>query len=262
MLASASGLVRGLALGVASGLAPVPTSGGDDPFSMFSSWDSGQLLWLAVLVPVAVLVFYVGSKRFRSQLGASSITPRGRDRFVSGGGGPRRDASWRSTVERLEAQPATAIAKATSGPVRIEAEVVGASGNLGGTPGRECVWRNRAGAGTQTAVGADLVIIADASGRCGIERLEQARVAAPTEKTGAHYESVSLYVGDRIEVIARFDRELVGEHDDPAMLVYGTLGTEGPVDVRVLQRPEPAPVEPEGHDEPAPAESDPSDDEP
>lgn len=232
-------------LGLVLGLAPAPDPmSGDDPFSMFAGWDSSQLLWLALLVPVAVVVFFVGSRRFRSQLGASAITPRGRDRFVPGGG-PRRDEAWRKTVDRLEARPATPIAEAQDGPVRIEGQIVRSTGNLGGAPGRECVWRNRAGAGSQTAVGAELLILTDQSGRCGVEQLEAARVIAPTEKTGAHYESVSLYIGDRVEVIARFEREVVGEHEDPAMLVYGTLGTSGPVDIRVLERPSPPEPEPE-----------------
>lgn len=214
-------------------------AGGDDPFSMFAGWEGDQLLWLALLVPVAVLVFFVGSKRLRSQLGARSIIPQGRDRFVSGGS-HRRDAAWRATAERLEQRDPTPIARAEDGPVRVEATIVGASGNLGGAPGRECVWRNRAGAGPKTAVGADLIIVADATGRCGVEQLEGARVVAPTDKAGAHVESTSLHIGDRIEVIARFEREVVGTHEDPSQLVYGTLGADGRVDVRLVERPEPA----------------------
>lgn len=218
--------------------APAPAAPADDPFAMFAAWDSDQLLWLALLVPVAVVVFFVGSRRFRSQLGSSAIVPRGRDRFVPGGH-RRRDAAWRTTVERLEQRVPTAIAEARDGPLRVEATIVSASGNLGGVPGQECVWRNRAGAGPQTAVGADLIIVADDSGRCGVEHLETARVTAPTDTVGAHYESVALYIGDRVEVIARFEREVVGEHEDPAQLVYGTLGGDGTVDVRLLDRPEP-----------------------
>lgn len=251
-----------IAVRIAIELDPPGSAPGDDPFSMFSGWGD-QLVWLAVLVPIAVLVFFVGSRRFRSQLGSASIVPKGRDRFVAGGG-PRRDATWRETVDRLEAKPATPIAQARSGPVRVEAEIVRASGNLGGPPGRECVWRNRAGAGSQTAVGADLLIVADASGRCGVEQLETARVIAPTERAGAHYESTSLYIGDRVEVIARFEPEVVGEHEDPSMLVYGTLGAHGPVDIRVVERP--APPEPEAEAaedaEEAPAEPEPADPEP
>lgn len=224
----------------AARLAPAQLeSGGDDPFGMFSGWDSGQLLWLAILVPVAVLVFFVGSRRQRAQLGSSTLVPRGRDRFASGGAG-RRDEAWRATVERLEQRVPTPIAEANNGPVRIEAVIVRSSGNLGGTPGRECVWRNRAGAGPQTAVASELLVVADDSGRCGIEELERAWVTAPVDKVGAHYESVSLQLGDRIEVIGTFERELVGEHEDPAQLVYGTLGTDGRLQIRVLERPTPA----------------------
>ncbi|MCH9687985.1 MAG: hypothetical protein K0V04_41530 [Deltaproteobacteria bacterium] len=228
-----------------------PAAPDDNPFSMFAGWDTGQLVWLAILVPIAVMVFFVGSRRYRSQLGAGSITPRGRDRFVPGGRG-RRDAAWRATVERLEARPPATIAEASDGPLRVEGELVWASGNLGGAPGRECVWRNRAGAGPQTAVAADLVIVADASGRCGVEQLEGARVTAPVDKAGAHYESTSLHVGDRVEVIAMFEREVVGEHEDPAQLVYGTLGADGRVSIRVIERPPPAAASPDDAQSDAP----------
>ncbi len=220
----------------------------DNPFSMFSGWDSGQLVWLAVLVPIAVVVFFLGSRRSRRQLGA--LSPRGRDRFVPGGG--RRDAAWRATVDRLEAKAATAIARAQPGPVRVEGTISWASGNLGGTPGRECVWRNRAGAGPQTAVAAELIIVADQSGRCGVEQLEAARVSAPVDKAGAHYESTSLHIGDRVEVTASFETDVVGEHDDPAQLVYGTLGTDGRVSIRVLERPPPVTASEEDADSDAP----------
>ncbi|MEM7153452.1 MAG: hypothetical protein AAF799_11460 [Myxococcota bacterium] len=231
--------------------APGQAAGDDNPFAMFADWDASSLMWLGLLVPVAVVVFFVGSKRFRSQMGAGAIIPRGRDRFVGGrvkGHGPQ----WRATVERLQERPPTAIAEATPGPVRIEAEIVRASGNLGGSPGRECVWRNRAGAGPQTAVGADLLIVADATGRCGVEEFEAARINAPVERAGAHYESVALYVGDRIEVVGTFEADRVGEHEDPAMLVYGTLGTDGRVEIRVLERPAPVETPPETTDDDEP----------
>lgn len=216
-------------------LEPVELEAGDDPFAMFGGWDSGQLLWLAILVPIAVLVFSVASRRTRSQVGSASFLPKGRDRFVPGG--YARDEGWRATVERLEQRVPTAIADAQNGPVRIEGVIVRASGNLGGVPGRECVWRNRAGAGPKTAVASELLIVRDDSGRCGVEELAAARVTAPTDKVGAHYESTSLYVGDRVEVIARFEREVVGEDEDPTQLVYGTLGSDGRLDIRVLERP-------------------------
>ena len=221
-------------------LAPPDATTGDDPFSMFSGWDSGQLLWLAVLVPVAVLVYSVGSRRTRAQLGSRAILPKGRDRGGSGRA-LRRDEEWRAAVERLEARPVTAIAAAQTGFVRIQGVITSSTGNLGGAPGRECVWRNRAGAGPSTAVATELLFVADESGRCGVEELEQARVIAPVDKVGAHYESTSLHVGDRIEVIGRFEREVVGEHEDPTRLVYGTLGSDGRLVVRVLERPAPLP---------------------
>jgi hypothetical protein len=217
-------------------LAPAELEGGDDPFAMFSGWESGQLLWLAILVPVAVLVFSVASRRTRAQLGSSALLPRGRDRPAPGRG-PARDVAWRATVERLEQRVPTPIANAQHGPVRIEGIIAKATGNLGGAPGRECVWRNRSGAGPQTAVASELLIVRDDSGHCGVEELEGARVAAPIDKVGAHYESMSLHIGDRIEVIGTFEREVVGEDQDPTQLVYGTLGTDGRLDIRVLERP-------------------------
>ena len=219
-------------------LAPPEATAGDDPFSMFGGWESGQLVWLAILVPVAVLVFSVGSRRVRAQLGSRAILPQGRGRSAPGRG-HRRDEEWRRAVEGLESRAPTSIAKAETGLVRIEGVITSATGHLGGAPGRECVWRNRAGAGPGTAVATELLFVADASGRCGVEELEQARVIAPVDKVSAHYESTSLYVGDRVEVIGRFERDVVGEHEDPTRLVYGTLGGDGRLDVRVLERPEP-----------------------
>ncbi len=249
------------------GLAAPASAPEDDPFSMFAGWEGDQLLWLALLVPVAVVVFFIGSRRFRSQLGSSSLVPRGRDRFV-GGGSHRRDAAWRATAERLEQRVPTAIAEAKDGPIRVEGTIVSASGNLGGQKGRECVWRNRAGAGPQTAIGAEMIFIADETGRCAVEELEGGRIIAPTDTAGAHYESTSLYVGDRIEVIATFERDVVGEHEDPSRLVYGTLGADGRLDVRLLDRPEPAEEPQEGSEPEAPTPSsesaspDPSESEP
>lgn len=221
-------------------LAPAELESGDDPFAMFSGWESGQLLWLAILVPVAVLVFSVASRRTRSSLGSAG---RGRDDRLTSGG-PARDEAWRATVERLEQRVATPIASAQNGPVRVEGVIVGSTGNLGGAPGRECVWRNRSGAGPQTAVASELLIVRDASGRCGVEELEGARVVAPIDKAGANHESMSLHIGDRIEVIGSFERDVLGEDEDPTQLVYGTLGIDRRLDIRVLERPAAAPEAP------------------
>jgi hypothetical protein len=207
-----------------------PAAADDDPFAMFGGWDSSQLVWLVILVPIAVVVFMVGSRRTRTQLGRTS--PRS-----SLGGGLLRDEAWRAAVERLEARAPTPIASASDGLVRIEGVITRAMGNLGGAPGRECVWRNRAGAGPQTAVASELLIVADATGCCGVESPELARVIAPVDKAGAHYESTSLYVGDRVEVIGHFTREATGEHEDPTQQVHGTLGGDGRLDIRMLERP-------------------------
>ncbi len=215
-------------------LAPAPD---DNPFAMFADWDADRVLWLAILIPAAVVVFFIGSRRFRSQLGGSALRPRGRDRLLAPLGQRRRDAQWRATVDRLERELPVAIDRATRGPARMQVEIVGASGTLGGAPGRECVWRNRADAGPQTAVAADLIIVADKTGRCGVEDLEEARVLAPVERAGTHVESVSLYLGDRVEIMAHFEPERFGEHEDPTQLVYGTLGGRGRVEIRLVERP-------------------------
>jgi hypothetical protein len=237
------------------GLAPAELAGDEDPFAMFGGWDSGQLVWLAILVPVAVLVFTVGSRRVRAQLRPSALGPRGRDHGVAGRGYPR-DEAWRETVERLEARAPTPIARAQDGPVRIEGVITRSMGNLGGPAGRECVWRNRAGAGPQTAVASELLVVTDPTGSCGLEGLEQARVFAPVEKVGAHHEAMSLYVGDRIEIFGCFAREPEGQpDDDPTQHVHGTLGADGRLDVRVLERPAtPAPTA-EPHAQAAPPQT-------
>lgn len=210
----------------------------EDPFSMFAGWDTGQLLVLAALLPIAISVFWYGSRQFSRQRGGSALRPRGRPFFS--GGGPKLDAAWRQTVARLEAVDPSAIARASSGAVRIEGTIVNASGNLGGEPGRECVWRNRAGARAESAVGAEIVVVADDTGRCGVENLERARVIAPAERHGQHWENVSLYLGDRVELVGQFAPERTGDDPDETKLVYGTLGADGPLQVRLLHRPEPS----------------------
>lgn len=232
-------------------VAPAPGSSGEDPFSMFEGWDTGQLLVLAALVPIAIFVFWYGSRQLSRHRG--SLRPRGRP-FTAEGARGEHDAAFRATVAGLEKQPPTTIAKAGAGPVRIEATITTASGNLGGKPGREAVWRNRAGARPDSAVGAEVIIVADASGRCGVENVEQARVIAPAESHGRHWESVSLYLGDRVEIVGHFAPEITGDDPDPTRLVYGTLGGEGRLQVRLVSRPRDAD---ESHDATPPETSDP-----
>jgi|GEM_PF-1621502 len=215
-----------------------PPRESSDPFAMFADWDTGSLALLAFLVIGAVGVFWYGSRRFSRDRGASSLRPQGR---VLGGHGPRHlGAAWRAKATRLEERPPTSIADASGGAVRVVGRIVRSSGSLGGPAERACVWRNRAGARPDSAVGAELIIVADATGHCGVDNLEAARVTAPAEKVGMHYEWISLYVGDEVEVLGRFTPERVeGDADDPREVVYGTLGADGPLEVRLLNRPEP-----------------------
>lgn len=233
---------------------PLSMAPASDPFSMFSDWDTEGLALLGVLVVVAVSVFWYGSRRFAKERGSSSLRPKGRTLGIHGP--RRRDAEFKVAVERLERRDATPIAKAGPDVVRIEATIVNASGSLGGPKDRACVWRNRAGAQPDSAVGAELVVVADATGRCGVENLEHARVTAVAERVGMHYEWLSLYVGDRVEVFGRFEPERVGDDgDDPSAVVYGTLGADGPVEIRLLERPEPADDPPDPAPDPAPDQS-------
>ena len=156
-----------------------------------------QLFLLVLLVPVAVLAIWYASRTFGRARNTDAMRPRGR---VLEEHPRKREAKWRETVERLEAEDATPIAKAKAGPVRIRGVLVAARGKLGGPEGRECVWRNRAGGRPDAAVAAELVVIADDSGRCGIDGLEGAYVIAPAEKHTRHHENVSLYLGDYKEV--------------------------------------------------------------
>jgi hypothetical protein len=209
---------------------------------MFAGWDLGGLWSLGILVPLALVVLWYGTKQIKRQWDTKALRPRGRP-YHEGGGSRRGNAAWLEQVRALEAHRPTGLAEARQGPVRLQATIVGASGNLGGAPGHECVWRNRAGARTDAAVGADVVFVADDTGRGAVENLESARVVAPTESHGHHWESVSLYIGDRVELFGRFDPERVGEDPDPTKLVYGTLGASGPLLVRLLERPsDPSPT--------------------
>ncbi|HEY0136081.1 MAG TPA: hypothetical protein VGB85_18470, partial [Nannocystis sp.] len=96
--------------------------------------------------------------------------------------------------------------------------------------------QTRSGAPRDAAIAVDYVIIADASGRATIENLAIADVVAPEDKLGPHRASCSLFLGDEVEVVARFKPERFGEDPDPSRLVYGTLGADGNLHVRVCKR--------------------------
>ena len=86
------------------------------------------------------------------------------------------------------------------------------------------------------------------------EGFERAQVVAPEEKTGASrgHEWIGLYLGDEVEVIGRFTPESdVAEGGDPSAQVYGSLGQDGKLHVRLVRRPPPPePTEPTEAPEP------------
>jgi hypothetical protein len=194
--------------------------------------NGGELDWLqhgpwatlAVLIAAAVAVLMAGNLVTRRRPRRGSTRPRG---------------DFDLDVARMQDLPVTAIAEAKAGPVHLEAVLVSSTGSLGGAPGRECVWRNRHAGSRSTAVGSELVIAQDASGQVGVERLEQARVLAPKDPGGARHEFASLYLGDRVQLLGRFRRERYGDDLDPDRRVYGMLGVDSDVQIKLLERPAP-----------------------
>lgn len=232
-------------------LLPPPTgTQADDPFAMLAD-SGGPLFMLALLVPVAVVVFYLGSRRLAKDRGTHALRPRGRVWFDA----PRkRSERWRGTVRTLEGRAPSSVSKAQPGALRLQGVLCGASENLGGAVGRECVWRNRAGASAASAVAAETVFLRDDTGTVAIEDLEQAYVIAPAEKHTFHHENVSLYLGDRVEVFGQFTPEpATGDEAHPNERVYGTLALADGLDVRLLDRPKPEPADDGAeHDAPSP----------
>lgn len=204
-----------------------------DPFSIVADSGRGMLILIG-LVAAAVLAVWFGGRRFSRQRGTHALRPVGR--VLREFRRPRLE-QWRAVVAKLERRDPTPIADCTDGPVRIEGVLTRAAGSLGGAPGLECIWRNRAGARPDCAVACEVVIIADDSGHCGIEALEGAYVIAPHERLTHHHESISLYLGDRVEVFGHFERDKVDDPKDPSQTVYGTLGASGGLDLRLVHRP-------------------------
>jgi len=212
--------------------APVDGRTSSDPFAMLAD-SGGPLFVLALLVPVAVVVFYVGSRRLSKERGTNALRPRGRVWFDQ----PRkRGERWRATVRTLESRPPSKAESAEPGATRLVGVLSGASENLGGTPGRECVWRNRAGAGAASAVAAETVFVQDETGSVAIEGLEQAYVIAPAAKHTFHHENVSLYLGDRVEVYGHFTPEPAAGARAQTQRVYGTLTLGDGLDLRLVDR--------------------------
>lgn len=191
---------------------------------------------LAVLVPAAILVYYLGNVRVQRRLfNARGAEPQGR-RMPRGT--LKADPQFGAFVSRaLERGLVTPIAGADAQPVMVRGTITASDANLGGAPGRECVWRNRSGAPREAAVAAEFVTIADATGRAVLENLGTAEVIAPEERASAHVTGLGLYLGDVVEVIGRFNPERIGQDADPTRLVYGSLGSDGNLYVRVCERP-------------------------
>jgi len=190
-----------------------------------------------VLLTLAILVFYLGNRQVQRMLSARNTEPRGRRLPATK---LRHDPQFASLVGRMMQRGlATPIAEAQAEPVLIRGVLTTADGTLGGAPGRECVWQNRSGAPRDAAIAVEYVIVADASGRATIENLAFADVVAPEDKLGPHRASCALLLGDEVEVVARFKPERFGEDPDPSRLVYGTLGADGNLHVRVCKRAAP-----------------------
>jgi hypothetical protein len=202
-------------------------------------------LYVAILVPVAVLVYYLGNVRAQRGMSERATEPRGRRGYQS-----RRkdDPQFSAMVGRMmERGLVTKIGEAGAGPVLVRGVLTTADTTLGGPQGRETVWQNRSGAGRDAAVSAEYVVIADATGRATIENLATADVIAPEEKLGPHRAYCALRIGDEVEVVSRFKPERFGQDPDPTRLVYGTLGADGHLHVRVCQPP---PRQPQASGEP------------
>lgn len=196
-----------------------------------------QVTFYVVLIPLAILVYWYGNRRLQRQFGRNT-EPRGRR---SPRANAKDDPQFAAMVSRmLQRGLVTPAAEAPAGPVMMRGVLTTADATLGGAPGRECVWRNRSDAPRDAAIAAEYVSLADATGRVTIENLGRAEVVAPEDKVGPHRAYRSLLLGDEVEVVARFSPERFGEDPDPTRLVYGTLGADGNLYLRVCKR-EPVP---------------------
>ncbi|MEE9383348.1 MAG: hypothetical protein V3V08_08035 [Nannocystaceae bacterium] len=201
---------------LAATMSNVPVAGGDADFGRVLD---GPWLMLTVLVAVAVGVLTFGQR-------VATLRRRG--------GAQRRRPEFDLKTAEFDAVPVTRISDAKDGPVHCVGVIASSTQVMG--RGRGCVWMNRAEGRRETAVAADLVMLRDASGQLGIENLESARVIAPKDSDDAPHDSVSLYIGDRVQVLGHFRTEHHGEEPDPAEHVYGCVGSDAPVQIRVLER--------------------------
>lgn len=206
---------------------------------MLLAVDTASLpMWVAILLPVAVLVYYLGNVRAQRGMSERATGPRGR-RLP--GSRKREDPQFAAMVGRMMQRGlVNDIGEAAEGPVLVRGVLTTADTTLGGPSGRETVWQNRSGASRDSAVSAEYVVIADKTGRATIENLALADVIAPEEKIGPNRSYCALRIGDEVEIVARFKPERFGQDPDPTRLVYGTLGADGHLHVRVCQPARPA----------------------
>ena len=190
---------------------------------------SDEINWLleapwakvSLLVVVAVGVMYMANKRAKGKRGRSALA--------------KPDFDLR--VSRLESLPVTPIADARSGDIHLGGVLIKGEGALGTGP-QACVYQNRARSSRATAIAAELIFLQDETGMIGIEDLESARVIAPKQEQGAH-DIIGLYLGDRVEVVGEL---MVFESPQTVdgKPLHGMLGSLGQIQVRVVERPEPA----------------------
>lgn len=138
-------------------------------------------------------------------------------------------------VAKLEQLPVSKIAAASRGEVHLEGVLARGDGALGTGP-HACVYQNRFKASRATAIAAEVTLLDDGTGIVGLTSLEAARVIAPKEDSGPH-DIIALYLGDRVEVVG----ELM-TFEDPVTAggreLKGMLGSLGPIQVRVIERPD------------------------
>lgn len=217
--AARAGVAHGWRLALAPAGPASPDAPGEIDWILQGPWGK-----LAILIVVAVAVLTVGNMMMKR-----------RQRL--GGAGARARGDFDLAVAKMAELPVTAVADAKAGPVHLEVELVSSNGSLGGSPGHECVWRNRHGASRSTAVGAELVVARDETGQVGVEGLEGARVLAPKDPTTGKHEFASLYLGDRVELVGHFTPERYGDTDAPTERVYGMMGVDSHIQLKVLDRP-------------------------
>lgn len=205
-------------------------------FAFVTFASSEEITWLGdapwarvgLVICAAVFVLTVGG-----------VLAKRRPRGLRLEGGGKKDFDLQ--IARLESLPVTPIASANDGPVHLQGVLSSANQTLGGPPRSARIYHNRKGASRRAAVAAQLVLLRDESGQASIECLDLARVIAATNpKAGGRsqaVDTVSLHIGDRVQVLGYFRAEHHGDDHKAADRVFGMLGDRGHIQVRLLERP-------------------------